>query len=64
MNVFALEFPPVSHLFEWPDIIFSGSLFAVNKTALIYLAAVLITSAIFLLQADNEVRWYQLEFNM
>ena len=48
MNVFALEFPPVSHLFEWPDIIFSGSLFAVNKTALIYLAAVLITSAIFL----------------
>ena len=48
MNVFALEFPPVSHLFDWPDILFSGSLFAVNKTVLIYLAAVLITSAIFL----------------
>jgi|TARA_Y100001936_G_scaffold252873_1_gene314589 F-type H+-transporting ATPase subunit a len=48
VNVFALEFPPVSHLFDWPDILFSGSLFAVNKTVLIYLAAVLITSAIFL----------------
>ena len=49
MNVLALEFPPVSHLFEWPDILFSGTMYAVNKTALIYLAATAITAAIFIL---------------
>ena len=49
MNVLALEFPPVSHLFEWPDILFSGTMYAVNKTALIYLAAMAITGAIFIL---------------
>ena len=48
MNVLALDFPPVSHLFVWPDIWFAGSAVAVNKTVLIYLAAVAITSAIFL----------------
>ena len=51
MNVLALEFPPVSHLFEWPDILFSGTMYAVNKTALIYLAATAITGAIFILAA-------------
>ena len=49
MNVLALDFPPVSHLFEWPDMLFGGTAYAVNKTVLIYLAAVAITGAIFLL---------------
>jgi len=49
VNVLALDFPPVSHLFEWPDILFSGTMYAVNKTALIYLAATAITGAIFIL---------------
>jgi F-type H+-transporting ATPase subunit a len=49
VNVLALEFPPISHLFEWPDILFSGTMYAVNKTALIYLAAMAITGAIFIL---------------
>jgi F-type H+-transporting ATPase subunit a len=49
VNVLALEFPPISHLFEWPDILFSGTMYAVNKTALIYLAATAITGAIFIL---------------
>jgi F-type H+-transporting ATPase subunit a len=49
VNVLALEFPPISHLFEWPDIFFSGTMYAVNKTALIYLAATAITGAIFIL---------------
>ena len=48
MNVLALEFPPISHLFEWPAILFDGTMYAVNKTVLIYLAAVVITAAIFL----------------
>ncbi|CAI8336406.1 MAG: ATP synthase subunit a [Acidimicrobiales bacterium AG-410-I20] len=48
MNILALEFPPITHLFEWPDMLFSGTMYGVNKTVLIYLAAVIITSAIFL----------------
>jgi F-type H+-transporting ATPase subunit a len=48
VNVLALDFPPVSHLFEWPAILFDGTMYAVNKTVLIYLAAVVITAAIFL----------------
>ena len=48
MNVLALDFPPITHLFEWPDILFNGTWYALNKTSLIYLAAVLITAAIFL----------------
>ena len=49
MNVLALEFPPISHLFQWPEIAFHGTFYAINKTVLIYIAAVIITSAIFLL---------------
>ena len=48
MNVLALDFPPVSHLFEWPAILFEGTMYAVNKTVLIYLFAVVATAAIFL----------------
>ena len=48
MHVLALDFPPITHLFEWPDILFNGTWYALNKTSLIYLAAVLITAAIFL----------------
>ena len=48
MNVLALEFPPISHLFEWPEIAFHGTFYAINKTVLVYLAAVAITAAIFL----------------
>jgi len=49
MNVLALDFPPVSHLFEWPAIWFDGTPLAVNKTVLIYLGSMLITIAIFAL---------------
>lgn len=31
----ALEFPPVSHLIEWPDMYLKGSMFAINKIALL-----------------------------
>jgi F-type H+-transporting ATPase subunit a len=48
VNVLALDFPPVSHLFEWPAILFEGTMYAVNKTVLIYLFAVVATAAIFL----------------
>ena len=47
MSIIALEFPPVSHLFEWPAVLFDGTPFAVNKTALIYLATTAATIALF-----------------
>lgn len=33
-----MEFPPVSHLFSWPDVLFEGTPFAVNKTILLVVA--------------------------
>ncbi len=47
VNIFALEFPPISHLFDWPTIWFDGTVFAINKTVLIYIASTLVTMAIF-----------------
>lgn len=49
MNLLALEFPPVSHLFDWPTIWFDDTLLAVNKTVLIYIAATIVTMLIFTL---------------
>ena len=45
----ALEFPPISHLVEWPEFIAEGSPFAVSKIVLIYLLAVILTLALFLI---------------
>ncbi|MDE0117725.1 MAG: F0F1 ATP synthase subunit A, partial [bacterium] len=47
MNVFALDFPPVSHLFVWPDFLFTDTPVALNKTGLIYIAALLLTAGLF-----------------
>ena len=47
--MFALEFPPISHLVEWPEFLFEGSLFAVNKVVLGFFLAVLATMVLFLL---------------
>ena len=47
MNIFALDFPPVSQLFNWPDILFTGTNYALNKTGLIYIAALLLTAGLF-----------------
>jgi F-type H+-transporting ATPase subunit a len=46
VTVLALEFPPVSHLIEWPDIIGHGP-FAVNKVVLLMWLAVLLTFLFF-----------------
>jgi F-type H+-transporting ATPase subunit a len=50
---FALEFPPISHLIEWPDIFFEGTPFAVNKTTIIYVLAVIITLSIFFIAGSR-----------
>jgi len=47
MNVLALEFPPVNHLFDWPSILFEDTPFALNKVGLTYLFAMVITILIF-----------------
>jgi F-type H+-transporting ATPase subunit a len=44
----ALEFPPISHLVEWPEFLAEGSPFAVSKIVLIYALAVVLTLALFL----------------
>jgi len=33
--VLALEFPPISHVIEWPDLFLSDTIFAVNKVVLL-----------------------------
>lgn len=43
----AIEFPPITHLIEWPDIFLKGSIFAVNKVVLLMLAAVVLTLVVF-----------------
>lgn len=47
----ALEFPPVSHLIEWPALWFEGSAFAVNKVVLLMLLAVVLVAAVFMTAA-------------
>lgn len=42
-----LDFPPISHLTRWPQFLFEGTPYAINKTVLIYIASVVITLAFF-----------------
>jgi F-type H+-transporting ATPase subunit a len=44
----ALEFPPISHLLEWPTIIGDGP-FAINKVVLGFFLTVIVTMAIFVI---------------
>ena len=44
--ILGLEFPPISHTVEWPDIFFSGP-FAVNKVVLLMWASVLVVFLFF-----------------
>ena len=54
--LFALEFPPVSHLLEWPDILFNGTPFAINKPILIFFAAFVLTLALFFAAGKKKLR--------
>jgi F-type H+-transporting ATPase subunit a len=47
VGVLALDFPPISHLIEWPTIFGSG-VFAVNKVVLLMWLAVIIVAAFYL----------------
>ena len=50
--IFGLEFPPVSHAIEWPDLFLSGP-FAVNKVVLLMWLSVAIVFAVFFLAGQR-----------
>ena len=50
--IFGIEFPPVSHAIEWPDIFGSG-LFAVNKVILLMWLSVAIVFAFFFIASRD-----------
>jgi F-type H+-transporting ATPase subunit a len=47
--VLALEFPPITHLVEWPDFWFKNSAFGVNKVVLLFWLAAALTIVFFVL---------------
>lgn len=47
MPLLALEFPPISHLVEWPDFFAAGEWYALNKIGLLCLLSMAFTLAIF-----------------
>lgn len=49
-----LEFPPVSHIVEWPAIWGEGA-FAVNKVVLLFIAGLILVSAIFLAAGKKQL---------
>ena len=51
---FALQFPPISHLFVWPDMAFAGTPLGINKTVLIYFASLILTLGLFLIAGSRK----------
>jgi F-type H+-transporting ATPase subunit a len=47
--ILGLEFPPISHLIEWPDIFLKDTSFAVNKVVLIMWVSALLAIVLFVL---------------
>ena len=55
MNVLAIEFPPISHVIEWPDIFLKGNeYFAVNKVVLLMWLSALIVFAFFYIASRKQ----------
>lgn len=49
----ALDFPPISHLIEWPDIFGSG-IFAVNKVVLLMWVAVVLVGGFYIIASRKQ----------
>jgi len=47
MNVLAIDFPPISHVIEWPAILFKGTAFEVNKVVLLMWLTVILVFGFF-----------------
>jgi F-type H+-transporting ATPase subunit a len=54
MNLLALEFPPISHLINWPAIAFEDTPFAINKPVLIWWFAALLTLVLFIIAGSQK----------
>jgi len=51
--VFAIDFPPVSHVIEWPEFIFEGTPFAVSKVVVLMWISALISVGFVILAGRN-----------
>lgn len=51
--MFAIEFPPISHLVEWPDMFFEDQWFAINKIVILYWISALIVFGFVFLAGRN-----------
>jgi F-type H+-transporting ATPase subunit a len=49
----AIEFPPISHLLEWPDLALNDSPFAINKVTLLFVIAAIVVMGIALLSGSK-----------
>ena len=47
--MFALEFPPISHLIEWPDLFFKDSAFAINKVSALFIFATVLVFVFYMI---------------
>lgn len=47
--VFSLEFPPLTHIVQWPAFLFEDTAFAINKVVLVYFFAIIMTVTLFVL---------------
>lgn len=48
-TVVALEFPPISHFLEWPDLALKNTPFAINKTTILFVVSLVLTLGFFFL---------------
>jgi F-type H+-transporting ATPase subunit a len=51
--VFAIDFPPISHVIEWPDLFLEDTAFAVNKVVLLMWASAAISFLVVFLAGRN-----------
>lgn len=54
MNLLAIEFPPISHVIEWPDLLLKDSIFAVNKVVILMWLTVAISFAFFYVASKKQ----------
>jgi len=50
----AIEFPPISHLLNWPDIWFKDTAFAVNKVTMLFVIAAVLVAAFYLVAGSKK----------
>jgi F-type H+-transporting ATPase subunit a len=54
MSILAIEFPPISHVIEWPDLFLKDSIFAVNKVVILMWLTVAISFTFFYLASKKQ----------